>query len=256
MKKGLRRVYALLWREVKIANSLYDILSTILVVILYVFGFALTMSNALSRTIFYKGLEIPYILFMSTGVVGLGTFMVGFNRGFAISRLDNASGILSLFFVSNLKPIEYLVARSFNFTLTLLIEYSLIIVFNYLLTGYLPSLSMLLAGLVLIAIYTWIWTCMGVSLGLRIKSEYTRDLVFLFVGTPLMLTSTAYYPREAMPYILKYVSYFNPVTYAIDILRDTYLSLQPQIIEIIASIVLLILFSLIAVKLLRNYSYK
>jgi len=41
------------------------------------------------------------------------------------------------------------------------------------------------------------------------------------IQLPTMFSSNAFYPKEALPYILRLIASLNPLSYAADSLRDT-----------------------------------
>jgi len=65
---------------------------------------------------------------------------------------------------------------------------------------------------------------LSLSLAARIKSQEALMAVVNFLTMPLMFTSTALFPKEAMPTWLAVIAKFNPVTHAVTPMRELVLS--------------------------------
>jgi ABC-2 type transport system permease protein len=82
----------------------------------------------------------------------------------------------------------------------------------------------LLAILLIAMCFSLIVSSLSLSLAARIKSHETLMAVVNFLTMPLMFTSNALFPIEAMPAWLATIAAYNPVTYAVTAIRHLMLS--------------------------------
>lgn len=83
-------------------------------------------------------------------------------------------------------------------------------------------------------------TSLGVMLAARISSIEGFGTINNFLVMPLFFLSGALYPTTNIPEWLKYLTYFNPFTYGVDLLRGIVLNLNSYYLFDLAELILFI----------------
>lgn len=63
------------------------------------------------------------------------------------------------------------------------------------------------------------WGCLGSMFVFLIKNQETRNAVTTLLFLPLGFAAPTFYPLEQMPEYMRLISYFNPLTYQVDLMR-------------------------------------
>ncbi len=160
--------------------------------------------------------------FFVPGVIGTLTLTLIINlTAFAIVR-EREMGTLEQIMVTPIRPIEFILGKTFPFFLIGLGEVALVTIFGILwfqvpFTG---DPLVLLAGTSLFLLST-------LSLGLLISTMCTTQqqafATNFFVVNPLFILSGFMFPIAAMPAALQWFSYVNPLRYYLIIIRATFL---------------------------------
>ena len=96
---------------------------------------------------------------------------------------------------------------------------------------------------------TWFF-CM-ILLSVKLKTQDAFNTVYFLIMTPIIFTSSIYYPIEKMPSALKIFGYLNPLSWLTDIGRYFYLDIPTNqlSVKLIGLILLLIVSFIITNKL-------
>jgi ABC-2 type transport system permease protein len=165
-------------------------------------------------------LGVNYTLFATAGIVLQNAFSSAFQSGTAIVD-DIKSGFLAKILATPASRASILLGRLLSDAFRVFAQSLIILVLAYGL-GVFPATGILgyILILVTVAFFGLAWSGISLALGLRTKSAET---VFGIAGTltfPLLFMSTALMKPELMPKWMQTVSSYNPISFAVNAIRD------------------------------------
>src|SRR5881409_691704 len=163
---------------------------------------------------------INYTIFATAGIVLQNAFSSAFQSGTAIVE-DIKSGFLAKILATPASRASILLGRLLSDAFRVFAQSLIILVLAYGL-GVFPATGILgyILILVTVAFFGLAWSGISLALGLRTKSAET---VFGIAGTltfPLLFMSTALMKPELMPTWMQNVSAYNPISFAVNAIRD------------------------------------
>jgi ABC-2 type transport system permease protein len=168
--------------------------------------------------------DYSYIAFMSAGVIVMTVVNAALSGGVEI-LFDRESEVLQRLIATPIPPMAIFASR-FVFVVVLSSLQALIILLVAFILGVQVAANML--GLVLIVITGVMLgigiTAISVSLALALRGHAQFFSIIGFVSLPLTFASNALAPLDGMPRWLQTVSRLNPLTYAINTIRDLILN--------------------------------
>ncbi|HBA60751.1 MAG TPA: ABC transporter [Elusimicrobia bacterium] len=210
---NLNAVYALLLREAKIYFREKERIVAILVSpLLFLFVMGKGMAGGVSPVPGYT-----YQQFIFPGIMAMVILFTSITYGLYIiwdKRLDFLKEVLA----APISRATLFVGKSAGGMLGAIIECALLVLIGALLIIPLTTVKILLALAASVPV-SYMITNMGLTIGARMKSMEGFGLVMSFLTWPMFFFSGALFDlATAAPYI-RAVAYFNPVTYAVDLLR-------------------------------------
>src|SRR2546421_6769085 len=165
-------------------------------------------------------LGVNYTLFATAGIVLQNAFSSAFQSGTAIVD-DIKSGFLAKILATPASRASILLGRLLSDAFRVFAQSLIILVLAYGL-GVFPATGILgyILILVTVAFFGLAWSGISLALGLRTKSAET---VFGIAGTltfPLLFMSTELMDKRLMPEWMKSVSAYNPISFAVNAIRD------------------------------------
>ncbi len=160
-----------------------------------------------------------YLVFMTPGIMVMSSLFGGVFSGVSIIW-DRRMGFLQKMLSSPIPRFSIPLGKIWAIILQVIFQMIIIIAISHLLgvrfvTG--------LAGAVLMCFYCSVFSAImgGISLSLStvIKSPEVLFTVVNFLTMPLIFTSNAMFPAEAMPSWLQFISRYNPVSYTVGPMR-------------------------------------
>src|SRR3989449_8049939 len=163
---------------------------------------------------------INYTVFATAGIVLQNAFSSAFQSGTAVVD-DIKSGFLAKILATPASRASILLGRLLSDAFRVFAQSLIILVLAYGL-GVFPATGILgyILILVTVAFFGLAWSGISLALGLRTKSAET---VFGIAGTltfPLLFMSTALMKPELMPEWMQNVSAYNPISFAVNAIRD------------------------------------
>lgn len=213
------------WRELlKFFRARVRLLVTVIQPLIWL-GLMGNMMQGLTQNPFIERLlgTTSYLAFMTPGIILMTVLFGGVFSGLSIVW-DRRIGYLEKLLAAPISraaiPLGKMVAAAiqggFQGLLILLIALGLGVRFS---TG----LAGVLFALLVAMTFSLILSGFSLTLASRIKSQETLMALVNFFTMPLMFTSNALFPREAMPAWLSAIAQINPVTHAVTPIRQVLL---------------------------------
>src|SRR6266567_1079819 len=163
---------------------------------------------------------LSYTAFATAGIVLQNAFSSAFQSGTAVVD-DIKSGFLTKMLATPASRASILLGRLLSDAFRVFAQSLIILVLAYGLgvfpvTGFIGYVLLLFT----VAFFGLAWSGISLALGLRTKSAET---VFGIAGTltfPLLFMSTALMDKRLMPEWMKNVSAYNPISFAVNAIRD------------------------------------
>lgn len=213
---------ALVYRELKLFfNSKVGIVLSLITPAVYLLLFSTSMSG-LMPTMAYRSLRVSYAEFFLPGILTLSVFSTSMTMAQSLYN-EQLSQMLYQLLSNPVRKSAYVLAKVLAGTMVATIQAAI-----FLLVGawlFSPTWSWTGMGLVLI-VCALVAICLGSlfqALCGTISSMQTFIVLTNVLYSILLFTSPIFYPLEAMPILLRGIALFNPVTYAVNVLRDVLL---------------------------------
>jgi ABC-2 type transport system permease protein len=163
---------------------------------------------------------ISYLSFASAGIMMQNAFSSALQSGTSVVE-DLNRGVLQKMLVTQVSRPAILLGRlvtdAFRVTIQTLIILGLAYALGFRVnTGILGILLIIF----IVAFFGFAWSGISLALGLRTRNEETVFGIGAFLTFPLLFISTALVPLQAMPVWMQNVSNYNPISYAVDAVRD------------------------------------
>lgn len=184
----------------------------------------LLLGAGLSRGFTGLPLGVGYQQYTFPGIIAMNILFTGVMSGASIIW-DREFGFLKEIMVSPVKRLAIIGGKVFGGAVLACLQGSIVLGFAPLI-GVSFSAASLGATLLAMAMIAIAVTSVGVLLATAMKSIEGFGSVNNFLVMPLFILSGAMYPLTNVPDWLKYLVYFNPFTYAVDLLRGTVLRLN------------------------------
>jgi len=209
----------MVYRQVKrFLRSKSRIIGTITMPIIWLIFFGMGWSKVFdspyARMIFGG---VDYLSYLVPGVFAMSIFTGSSMSGISI-LWDKQFGFLKELLVAPSSRAEGLAGRVFGDSLVISFQGLIILLISIPLTSSLKISGIVPAILVgiLLAIA---FASMGVSMALKMGRQEGFQVIINFIMMPLLFLSGAFYPIDTMPNWMKYLSYIDPLTYAVDASR-------------------------------------
>jgi ABC-2 type transport system permease protein len=200
-----------------------------------------------------NSLNLTYIDFLVPGIVAMMIMQLGIISVAALITSFKEEGILRRLKATPVKPSVFLTSQVFTRLLLLLIQVGLVlaigvIVFKMHLVGNPINIAALaiLGGIVFLSI--------GFAISGIAKTRDTAIAVAQLIQMPMMFLSGVFFPREALPEILRKVTDYLPLTYLTHAMREvttTQTSLASLQNDVLALGVWAVVGFVLAVKMFR-----
>lgn len=169
-------------------------------------------SNALMGT-------ANYITYIMPGIIVMTTMSGGLFGGAGIVN-DVSSGYINKMLSSPISRAAIILGKTAFAIVQTFFQIIIVVLVSLCFGVRLPlSINSILALLFALA-FCGQMCAIGTMIAVKLKSH---QAVYSFLGTlnvPLIFTSSAFFPSETMPIVMKVISYVNPLTYAVNAIRD------------------------------------
>ncbi|MDD5503211.1 MAG: ABC transporter permease [Candidatus Thermoplasmatota archaeon] len=220
-------IYVMWLREMKrFARSKSRVVGTLAMPLMFLvfigFGFSnMTVGGA-------GGASVSYIQFLVPGIVGMNLLFTSMFAGISV-LWDREFGFLKEIMVAPVNRISIMLGRTAGGATTAILQGMAILLISMLagfkiLSGSIAlSILLSLAFMVLVSIA---FIGLGLIFASNMKDMQGFQLIMNFIIFPLFFLSGALYQLENLPAAIRYISYADPLTYAVDGMRGALLGLN------------------------------
>jgi ABC-2 type transport system permease protein len=166
-----------------------------------------------------------YIEFLAPGVICMGVLFTAVFSGIEVIW-DRQFGFLKETLVAPVPRFNIMLGRTLGGATVASIQ-GIIVLTLSLLVGFRPTnLLMIPAALLVIFITALLFTALGTAIASVLEDFQGFQLIMNFLVMPLFFLSGALFPLDSAPKVLSVIARFDPLTYGIDALRGTLISVS------------------------------
>jgi len=233
MLHTLRAIYIIWYREVlRYVRNRHRLIGSFTFPFIFLFIFGQGLSPAMSGLT--AGLsagpmaalagKIDFVKFIFPGVVGMNVIMTSIMGGVSIVW-DREFGFLKEMLVAPISRTAVAVGKTLGGSTVAVIQGLLVLLLAPIIGVHL-GLGLLARLVPLMLLASLALTSMGVALAARMRSMEAFQTIMQFVTFPMIFLSGALFPMRDLPVWMNFLVKINPVTYAIDPLRQVMFQAQ------------------------------
>jgi len=171
----------------------------------------------LGRSIQFTGMDINYFSFITPGIVGMSLLFVSIFSGVSVIW-DREFGFLKEILVAPVSRLSIIVGKALGGATTATVQGTIILALSLVLGASIELHSVLLMFPVMILVSAG-FVCLGLTIASLIDTMEGFQLIMNFVVQPMFFLSGALFPLRSLPDWLLAVTYLNPMTYSVELLR-------------------------------------
>lgn len=194
------------------------------------------------------GLEknIGYLSFLVPGIIGMSLLFSSTISGLSV-LWDKEFGFLKEIMVAPVSRLSIVIGRVAGGASVVMLQALMILFLSFFLGFKIPGPLSLGQALIFMVLISLTFLGLGLIFASLMKDMQGFSLVMNFVIFPLFFLSGALYPVQNLPAAIRFLAYFDPLTYGVDGLRWSLL--QISTFSWILDLSLMVLFSLIMLGL-------
>ena len=212
--------YSILWRELKRYQKSKKGLVIILiqpVIWLVVIGNIFSETDSIIQSI---GLvETSYIEFLTPGVIILTAILTSMNGGSNV-LWDRKNGFMNKALVSPISRHSIVFGYVGAISIIAVLQSCLVVGLAFFIGVHFENMSMIFPIMFTVLLFSVGFSGISVVFAFVIKSQESFWAVINFLSVLLFMFSPALFPQELLPKWMENVVQFNPVTYAIFLVRE------------------------------------
>lgn len=159
-----------------------------------------------------------YIQFLTPGIISM-TLLFS-SVFFGIETIwDRQFGFLKETLVAPVSRFKIMIGRTLGGA-TISCFQGLMVFLISLIAGFKPQFIMLPYAILVMILITTTFTALGTAIASRMEDMHGFQLIMNFLIMPLFFLSGALFPINGLPNWISIVSYFNPLTYGVNALRN------------------------------------
>ncbi len=161
-----------------------------------------------------------YIEFLAPGVIAMGILFTSIFSGVEIIW-DRQFGFLKETLVAPVPRIYIMIGRTLGGATVALIQGIVVFILS-LFVGFRPThIELIPVAFFFMFLISMLFTSIGTAIGSLLDDMQGFQLIMNFLVMPLFFLSGALFPLNGIPFFLKMIATFDPLTYGIDGLRVT-----------------------------------
>ncbi len=232
----MRKIGALWYREVlRFWREKSRIISSLIMPLLWLLIFGSGMRN-----VQIPGIE-NYQMYIFPGVLGMSILFTSIWSGISVIW-DREFGFLKEILVAPVPRASIVIGKALGGGTSAFIQGFILLPLSFLVGIKLAPLSFLLL-IPVMALLSIGLVCVGLLIASLMSSMEGFNFIMSLVVMPMFFTSGALFPLTSAPAWLRAVSYVNPMTYGVDLLRWSTLSGASTALPIYAEVLLLLGFT-------------
>jgi len=163
---------------------------------------------------------VNYIRFLVPGIIGMTLLFSSSMQGLSV-LWDREFGFLKEIMVAPVGRVSIVLGRIAGGTTTTMIQGLLVFGLSFFLGFRISRGPYLLMALVFMILIAFTFIGLGLIFASKMKDMQGFGLIINFIIFPLFFLSGALYPIKNLPWIIRVLSYIDPLTYGIDGLRGS-----------------------------------
>ena len=206
------------------------------------------------RTIAVSGAQ-DYRAFLFPGIIGMTILFTSIASGVSVIW-DREFGFLKEILVAPVSRSSVVLGKAIGGGTIAVIQGIILLPLSFLVGVYLPPLTYLMYIPLMIIISVGL-VSIGLAIAAFVESMESFHMIMSFAMMPMFFLSGALFPLTIAPEWLRWVSYINPLTYGVDILRWATFSGWETLIPAHIEIIILVGFAFIMILICsRLFSIK
>jgi ABC-2 type transport system permease protein len=181
------------------------------------FFFLAILGTGLNSTMRFSGANGNYLEFITPGVLAMVLLLPSISSGIMVI-VDRQFGFLKETLIAPVRRTSIVCGKSIGGATTALFQGILMLMLSIFL-GTSINVANLPLALLLMTIISMAFVSLGIAVACVIDDTHGFQLVMNFLIMPLFFLSGALFPLSSAPNLVRYISYLDPLTYAVEALR-------------------------------------
>jgi ABC-2 type transport system permease protein len=161
---------------------------------------------------------VNYINFLVPGILGMALLFSSSMQGLSV-MWDREFGFLKEIMVAPVGRVSIVLGRIAGGTTTTLLQGVLVLFLSLLLGFKIAHAAGLLLTFVFMVLIAFTFIGLGLIFASKMKDMQGFGIIINFIIFPLFFLSGALYPLKNLPWVIRALSYADPLTYGIDGMR-------------------------------------
>jgi ABC-2 type transport system permease protein len=187
-----------------------------------------------------------YIGFLAPGIIGMTLLFSSSMQGLSV-LWDREFGFLKEIMVAPVSRVSLVLGRIAGGTTTSMIQGLLIFAASLVIGFKIPGPAALAASLLFMLLIAFTFIGLGLIFASRMKDMQGFGIIMNFIIFPFFFLSGALTPLENFPWVIRALSYADPLTYGVDGLRAVMLGTSS--LPVMVDLLVMIGFSLVMLAL-------
>ena len=214
MKHELLAIYTLWLRELKrFYRQKSRIFGMIMQPLLFLFLIGTGLANSLAASAGFDYLE-----FMYPGIICMTLLFTSVFSGLSIVR-DREFGFLKEVMVAPISRISIALGKTFGGSSVAVLQGTLLLLLSPI-VGISLSLGIVVKLILLMLLIAFSLTSMGILIAVPMESMEGFQMIMNFLIMPMFFLSGAFFPMKGLPTWMNSLMKINPLSYAVDALRN------------------------------------
>jgi len=246
----LSDVYTIWLREmIRYVRAKTRIITSLVMPLLWLALIGTTFSNAFRGALLPGGVD--YLSFMAPGIVAMTLLFTSIFTGVSVI-FDREFGFLKEILVAPVSRLSIALGKITGGVTIAMIQGIIMLVIAIAMGVHFagtPGIAIGILGVLFVMILlSATFVSMGIAFASKIESMEGFQMVMNFLVMPMFFLSSALYPVEFMPDVIKPLVYIDPLTYGVDALRYFILGASEFSIFVDISVLLLFCFIILAIS--------
>jgi ABC-2 type transport system permease protein len=221
INKIMRTIYILWLRQIKkyirsksrIAGSLGQ---PILYLVALGYGFG---------SIYAKAGGGNYIQFLAPGIIAMSILFTAIFSGIEIIW-DKQFGFLKETMVAPVSRINIMIGRTLGGATVAVIQGVIVLILSFIVGFRMTNFALLIPAIVFMFLIALLFTALGTAIASKLNDMQGFQLIMNFLVMPIFFLSGALFPLANLPKVIDFLTKINPLSYGIDGLRGTLISVS------------------------------